>query len=104
MAWGPGDAAAAIVGKRHGRHKLQGAHIEGVKSVEGSVAMAITSFLCLLPVLLFMSPMHPGAAVVLAAVIAPIASLTELFTRGGWDTVTVPVVSALLLCVSMLWV
>lgn len=72
MAWGPGDADAAIVGKKFGKHKLQGKMIEGVKSVEGSVGMAI-------------------------------ASLTELYTKKGFDTVTVPFVSALVLCLTMIW-
>lgn len=75
MAWGPGDAVAAIVEKRNGKHKLQGERIEGVKSVEGSIGMVITSF----------------------------ASLTELYTKGGWDTVTVPIVSALILCGTLFW-
>ena len=103
MAWGPGDAVAAIVGKQRGKHKLQGKHIEGIKSVEGSIGMAITSFVCLLPVLLFMSALPWYVSVIFAFVIAPIASLTELFTKGGWDTVTVPVVVSLILCLSMLW-
>ena len=103
MAWGPGDAVAAIVGKQYGRHKLQGKMIEGVKSVEGSVGMAITSFVCLLPVLLTMSALPWYIALAFALVVAPIASLTELFTKRGWDTVTVPIVSALLLCISMIW-
>ena len=103
MAWGPGDAVAAIVGKTLGKHKLQGKMIEGTKSVEGSIGMAITSFVCLLPVLLFMSPLPWYVALAFALLIAPIASLTELYTKGGWDTVTVPVVSALLLCISMIW-
>jgi len=104
MAWGPGDAAAAIVGRLQGKHKLQGKHIEGVKSAEGSIAMATTSFVCLLPVLLTMSAMPWYAAVLVSAVVAPIAALTELFTKGGWDTITVPVVSALLLSVTMIWI
>ncbi len=103
MAWGPGDAAAAIVGRLHGNHKLQGKYIEGVKSAEGSIAMAITSFVCLLPVLLTMSVLPWYAALMVSAVIAPIASLTELFTKKGWDTITVPVVSALLLSVTLIW-
>lgn len=97
MAWGPGDAAAAIVGRRCGRHKLRGRLIEGTKSVEGSAAMAITSFVSLLTVLLAMSPLSLPTALLMALITAPLASLTELFTRGGWDTVTVPIVSALLL-------
>ena len=103
MAWGPGDAAAAIVGKKWGKHKLQGKHIEGIKSVEGSVGMAITAFVCLLPVLLFMSSLPWAVSVIFALVIAPVAALTELFTKGGWDTVTVPVAASLLLSLSMLW-
>ena len=103
MAWGPGDAVAAIVGKEHGKHKLQGKLIEGTKSLEGSIGMAITSFACLLPVLLTMSALPWYVAVLTALIIAPIASITELFTKGGWDTVTVPVVSALLLSVTLIW-
>ena len=103
MAWGPGDAVAAIVGKRYGKHKLQGTMIEGVKSVEGSVGMAITSFVCLLPVLLTMSALPWYISVVFSLVIAPIASLTELFTKKGLDTVTVPIVSALILCLTLFW-
>ena len=103
MAWGPGDAVAAIVGKSFGKHKLQGKMIEGIKSVEGSVGMAITSFICVLPILLFMSH-HPWyISLAFAAVTAPIASLTELFTKKGWDTITVPIISALVLCLSLLW-
>ena len=103
MAWGPGDAVAAIVGKNLGKHKLQGKMIEGIKSVEGSVGMAITSFFCVLPILLVMSH-HPWyISLTFAVVIAPIASLTELFTKKGWDTVTVPIVSALVLCLSLIW-
>ena len=103
MAWGPGDAAAAIVGKNFGKHKLQGKMIEGTKSVEGSASMAITSFVCVLPILLLMS-YHPWyISLAFAAAIAPIASLTELFTKKGWDTITVPIVSALVLCLSLIW-
>lgn len=103
MAWGPGDAVAAIVGKKMGKHKLSGRYIEGTKSVEGSVGMAITSFICLLPVLLCMSKLPWYVTVIFALVVALVASLTELFTKGGWDTVTVPTVVSLVLCLSMLW-
>jgi len=102
MAWGPGDAVAAIVGKNCGKHKLQGKMIEGVKSVEGCVGMAVTSFICTAPVLMTMSPMPWYAALIFSAVIAPIAAITELFTKKGWDTITVPIASALVLCLSLI--
>lgn len=103
MAWGPGDAVAAIVGKNCGKHKLQGKMIEGVKSVEGCIGMAVTSFICTVPVLMTMSPMPWYAALIFSAVIAPIAAITELFTKKGWDTITVPIASALVLCLSLIW-
>ncbi|MCR4890680.1 MAG: phosphatidate cytidylyltransferase, partial [Lachnospiraceae bacterium] len=43
VAWGVGDAAAALVGKRFGRHKVSGRLIEGTKSLEGSAAMFVMS-------------------------------------------------------------
>ena len=103
MAWGPGDAVAAIVGKTRGKHKLRGKWIEGTKSIEGSVGMAVTAFLCTLPVLLTMSALPWYISLLFAVLVAPAASLTELYTRKGFDTITVPFVSALLLSLTMLW-
>ena len=39
MAWGFGDAAAALVGKKFGRRKIQHPRVEGAKTVEGTLAM-----------------------------------------------------------------
>jgi len=97
MAWGPGDAAAAIVGRNWGRHKLSGPHIEGTKSVEGTVAMGVTSFVCTLVTLLLMTSMPVLYALAISAVIAPIAALVELYTKHGMDTVTVPIAASLIL-------
>lgn len=102
MAWGPGDAAAAIVGRNFGRHKLSGPHIEGVKSVEGSVAMGVVSFLCTSAVLLTMSPFSVPASLMIALAAAPVAALVELYTKGGADTVTVPIAASLLLTAAAL--
>ena len=102
MAWGPGDAVAAIVGKNLGKHKLQGKMIEGTKSVEGTLGMALTSFLCTLAVLLTMSALPWHTALLVSLLVAPAAALTELFTKKGFDTVTVPCVSALILCLTVL--
>lgn len=101
MAWGPGDGMAAIVGKNYGKHKISGKWIEGMKSLEGSIAMAVTSFVCTLPVLLFMSNLSWYISVIFAIVIAPIASLTELFTKKGLDTITVPIAASFILCIAL---
>ena len=96
MAWGPGDAAAAIIGRRFGRRKLSGRHIEGVKSVEGTIAMGLTSFVFTLATLLALSPLPLGAALILSLIVAPMSALVELYTRHGLDTVTVPIAVSLI--------
>ncbi len=103
MAWGPGDAVAAIAGKNCGKHKLEGRMIEGVKSVEGSIGMAVTSFVCTMSILVILSPMPWYVALIFSAVIAPIAAITELFTKKGWDTITVPIASVLVLCLALIF-
>jgi len=102
MAWGPGDAAAAIVGKNWGKHKLSGPHIEGTKSVEGTVAMGVTSFVCTFVTLYYMSGLSLLQMLITALVIAPIAALVELYTKHGLDTVTVPIVSSVVLGIVIL--
>lgn len=97
MAWGPGDGMAAIVGIRFGKRKLTGKWIEGAKTVEGTVAMAITSFLCVMGTLLFMTDTAWWRVIVSALVIAIVSAFTELFTKKGWDTVTVPVMALIVL-------
>lgn len=99
MAWGPGDAAAAIVGRNWGKHKLTGPHIEGVKSVEGTVAMGTVSFVCTFVTLTVMSGLSPLYALAVSAVIAPIAALVELNSKHGLDTVTVPIVASVILAI-----
>lgn len=101
MSWGPGDAAAAIVGRNWGRHKLSGKRIEGIKSVEGSVAMGIFSLVCTFLTLYSMSSLDLITVCVLSFVIAPVAALVELYTKRGFDTITVPIATSIILFISM---
>ena len=89
-AWGFGDAAAALVGKRFGRHGLSGQHIQGRKSVEGSMAMFAVSFAAVLVLLVFRGGMRWYAYPVIAMIVAAISAAVELFTRNGMDTITCP--------------
>ncbi|MDO5110990.1 MAG: phosphatidate cytidylyltransferase [Clostridia bacterium] len=89
-AWGFGDAAAALVGKRFGRHALTGKHIEGRKSVEGSLAMFAVSFLCIIAILLLRGGLPWYSFVLIAAVTAAVTALVELYSLNGMDTITCP--------------
>ena len=97
MAWGPGDAAAAIIGQKFGRHKLSGKWIEGVKSVEGTIAMGVTSFLFTVVTLSVFSGLSMIHILELSLIIAPVAAVVELYTKHGLDTVTVPMAVSLIL-------
>ena len=92
MTWG--DASAAIVGNRFGRHKYRLWGSE--RSLEGSAAMFLMSWLAVALVLGAMTAAWSNA-VVHAAILATIATLVEAITPWHIDNLTVPLVSALVL-------
>jgi len=97
LAWGLGDAAAALIGKRFGRRFITGPLVEGRKSMEGTLAMFAVSFLTVLGVLLFRCPMQWYAYVPVALITAAACALVELYTRNGMDTLTCPFAAAAIL-------
>ena len=97
QAWGWGDAAASIIGHIWGKHKLTGKFIEGTKSVEGSIGCALFAFTISLILLLTLIHMVWWLAILEALLIGICVSLAELFTKKGMDTITCPIVSAIIL-------
>ncbi|MBR2461266.1 MAG: phosphatidate cytidylyltransferase [Clostridia bacterium] len=85
-AWGFGDAAAALVGKRFGKHRING----GKKSVEGTVAMFVTSVVCTAVILAVRGGMPVYGYAVTALAVGAACAAVELYTPGGFDTVTCP--------------
>lgn len=92
-AWGFGDAAAALVGKRFGRHKLHFKYLDGKKSLEGTLAMFALSFFSVAVILQIRGGMPVLGGLVTALVTAEVAALVELYSRGGNDTFTCPLAS-----------
>lgn len=91
VAWGVGDAFAALIGKKFGRHKIRGRFVEGTKSAEGSIAMFVTSFLSTYLLYRHHTAMeNPLLALLVVFWIALFSCLTELFSRKGMDTVFCP--------------
>ena len=99
-AWGFGDAAAALVGKRWGRRKIHWKYTDGKKSVEGSNAMFLCSLVSTLIILGVWSGLGSLAVTFTAFVTAVVSTLAELYSRGGNDTVICPVsaMCALIVC------
>jgi phytol kinase len=95
MAWGFGDAAAALVGKAWGRRKIVHRWVDGNKTVEGTLAMYVVSGIALLVSLLLFSNAPWYVGVLVSVLVAPICAVVELLSRHGMDTFTVPISTAI---------
>jgi phytol kinase len=91
MAWG--DGMAAIVGQRLGKHTYQ--VFEITKSWEGSLAMAIASFVVSVAILLSVEG-NSWQVWLISLAVAIISTVLEAFSKLGIDNLTVPLGSALL--------
>lgn len=94
MAWGLGDAAAALVGKTIGRHKIRHSWIEGTKTYEGTLAMLIVAWLAIFFMLLLYAGQSWQVSLAVATLAAPVSAAVELFSHRGMDTMTVPLSTA----------
>lgn len=90
FAWGFGDAAAALIGKPFGKHKIRWKYTDGKKSYEGSFAMLLTSFLSVMAVLSFRGGCALPVMVLIAPTVAMVSTLAELYSKNGNDTVICP--------------
>ena len=97
MAWGFGDAAAALAGKALGRRPIVHRLIESAKTLEGTAAMTVVGGLALWLTLMLYAGMPWYAALLLASLVGPLCAAVELFSRCGTDTLTVPLSAALAL-------
>ena len=89
-AWGVGDAFAALIGKRFGKHRITWKHADHHKSLEGSAAMFITSAIAVACVLLSHNPLSLAAYVVIPVAGAATATVVEMVSKDGYDTVLCP--------------
>lgn len=96
-AWGVGDAFAALVGKRFGRHRIRLPFADRRKTWEGSAAMFTTSALSVLIVLLVRGGLGFGGSLFISILAAAVTSYVELCTKDGLDTITCPVVAMLVI-------
>ncbi len=100
MTWG--DALAALIGKRFGKHKYQIG--QSIRSWEGSLAMFIASTIAIFLVLFLLpgSPLSQNAvvkfdiakAILIALITATFATLAEATSPHGTDNLSVPIVTA----------
>ena len=95
MAWGFGDAAAALIGKNFGRRRISHPRIEGTKTMEGTQAMFVTAGLAVFLTLLMYAGQSWPVSLAAALLVAPVCAVVELFSQKGMDTLTVPITAGL---------
>ncbi len=93
LAWGIGDAFAALVGKRFGKHKIKDRFTDGKKSYEGTLAMFISSFVTVTIVMTLHGGLKTAGYIIIPFVTAAISAIAELYSKNGLDTVICPVAS-----------
>jgi len=94
MAWGFGDAAAALVGKFWGKKYVVHRWIEGAKTWEGTGAMIGFATPAVFLTMMFYGRQTWYVSLLVAVIVAPICGFVELFSRKGTDTLTVPLITA----------
>ena len=90
FAWGFGDAAAALIGKRFGKHKITWKITDQKKSWEGTIAMFATALATVLAILLVRGGLMVAGYIVIPIVTAAVCAFVELCSRQGFDTITCP--------------
>ncbi len=102
MAWGFGDASAALIGKAFGKNKIKSSFTDGKKTVEGTTAMIFIASMAIFITLLIYTPHSWYLCLLAAIIVSPISALVELVSHHGIDTITVPLATAVPLYFIML--
>ena len=99
LSWGLGDAVAALLGIRFGKHKLDIPFADSSKTIEGSLAMLITSFvICLVFLIVFMH--SPAWKLVIAPLFVAISiTYIEAISKEGLDNIFCPLIASIILFV-----
>ena len=97
LMWGSGDGAAALAGHRFGKHHVSLPLADPKKTWEGSAAMVLVSAAVGTAAMLVLTAMPWWQCLLFALAAAIPGAYTELISRNGDDTVTVPVVDTAVL-------
>ncbi len=90
FAWGIGDAFAALIGKRFGRHKIKAKFVDGKKSFEGTAAMFICALISTAVILACRGGLSLAGYIVIPVITAAVAAAVELYSKNGLDTLFCP--------------
>lgn len=89
-AWGIGDAAAALVGKKFGRHKIKAPGLDGNKSYEGTISMFFVSCISVFFILMWRGGLNAIFCMIISLMVGVVSAVSELYSKDGNDTVICP--------------
>ena len=89
-AWGIGDAAAALIGKKFGKHKINAPRLDGKKSYEGTLAMFFLSFISVFSILIYRGGLKLVFCIIISVIVGVVSAVVELYSKDGNDTVFCP--------------
>ncbi|MBR5340373.1 MAG: phosphatidate cytidylyltransferase [Erysipelotrichaceae bacterium] len=92
LIWGSGDAAAALIGIPFGKHKIKWPYTDGKKSYEGTLAMFAVSYIVGVIFMLYVCKYDLIYSLLIMLPVALSSALSELYSPGEIDTITVPTV------------
>ena len=101
-AWGFGDAVAALIGKKFGKHKIKWKCTDGKKSMEGSFSMFLVSFISVMIILSYRGGINMAGVIVISLVTALVSMFSELCSKNGNDTVICPM-SAMIILIPLVY-
>ena len=101
-AWGIGDAAAALIGKKFGKHKIKAPGLDGKKSYEGTASMFLISCASVFSILVWRGGMSVLFCGIIASLVGAVSAVSELYSRNGNDTVICPM-SAMITLLPMVY-
>ena len=90
LIMGYGDGFAAIIGGKYGKNKFK--VLGNQKSIEGSLAMFLFSFIVSLVILSIFNPMN---AILLSLILASVSTILEAYSPYGLDNLAVPLCTSL---------
>ena len=102
LMWGSGDGAAALAGHRFGKHPVALPLADPKKTWEGSGTMAVVSTAVGVAAMLVLTDLPLYRCLITALITSLFGAYTELISRNGDDTLTVPVANVAVMLVLQL--
>lgn len=96
-SWGIGDAAAALIGKKFGKHKINAPWLDGKKSYEGTISMFFLSCISVFGILMWRGELDVISCIVIALIVGAVSAVSELYSKNGNDTVICPILAMITL-------